>query len=551
MLNITISKWTQFKQSYLYYSVKINEDHRKYLRFLWKDIVYEYTSLPNGLASAPRLFTKLLKPAFAVLRTMGFLSVVYIDDSYLQAETYDECTQNVCQTIKMVQNLGFKVNFEKSALIPRKQLLFLGFVIDSEIMEIKLPKVKADSLVCICKKLKFSPVSTINDLASAIGVIISTFPAVEFGPLHYRKLERLKIEKLKQNHGNFMTKICLTRTVKKQLQWWIDNIHTQSRKIDHGNAQIVLTSDASSHGWGAHSRGVTTAGKWTLVEHEYHSNILELLAVLYGLRALLGDVTGQHIHVRSDNTTAIAYITKMGGIKSVLCDSVAQDIWKWAQIKNCWITASHIPGSQNVVADSLSRKFDEEKEWKLDKSVFKNIIAVWPKPTIDLFASRTNKQLDKYVSWKPDPYALYVDAFTMCWTNYYSYLFPPFSQISCCLQKVIQDQAEVLMLVPIWPTQAWFPQLMKLLIDYPRILPQHKSLLSLQNSQRVHPLYRTLTLMACRLSGKHSSSKIFRRELPISYYNYGEIQQKSNTQHIFKNGFATVMNGKLIQFIFL
>jgi hypothetical protein len=109
-----------------YYSVKINEDHRKYLRFLWKDIVYEYTSLPNGLASAPRLFTKLLKPAFAVLRTMGFLSVVYIDDSYLQAETYDECTQNVCQTIKMVQNLGFKVNFEKSALIPRKQLLFLG-----------------------------------------------------------------------------------------------------------------------------------------------------------------------------------------------------------------------------------------------------------------------------------------------------------------------------------------------------------------------------------------------------------------------------------------
>jgi ribonuclease HI len=175
---------------------------------------------------------------------------------------------------------------------------------------------------------------------------------------------------------------------------------------------------------------VTTAGKWTLVEHQYHSNILELLAVLYGLRALLGDVTGQHIHVRSDNTTAIAYITKMGGIKSVLCDSVAQDIWKWAQIKNCWITASHIPGSQNVVADSLSRKFDEEKEWKLDKSVFKNIIAVWPKPTIDLFASRTNKQLDKYVSWKPDPYALYVDAFTMCWTNYYSYLFPPFNQTS-------------------------------------------------------------------------------------------------------------------------
>ena len=227
----------------------------------------------------------------------------------------------------------------------------------------------------------------------------------------------------------------------------------------------------------------------------------------YGLCALLGDVKDQHIHVRSDNTTAIAYVNKMGGIKSVLCDKVAQEIWKWAQNQNCWITASHIPGSQNSVADSLSRKFDYEKEWKLKKSVFEEIIAVWPKPTIDWFASRTNKQLEKYVSWKPDPYALHVDAFTMCWSSYYTYLFPPFSQISCCLQKVIQDQAEVLMLAPIWPTQAWFPQLMKLLIDYPRILPQHKSLLSLENSQRVHPLHKTLTFMACRLSGNRSFSK--------------------------------------------
>ena len=65
------------------------------------------------------------------------------------AETYDECTQNVCQTIKMIQNLGFKVNYEKSALTPKKKLLFLGFLIDSEVMEIKLPKDKADNLVGI------------------------------------------------------------------------------------------------------------------------------------------------------------------------------------------------------------------------------------------------------------------------------------------------------------------------------------------------------------------------------------------------------------------
>ena len=34
-----------------YYSVPINPQHRKYLRFEFKDTVYEFTCLPNGLAS--------------------------------------------------------------------------------------------------------------------------------------------------------------------------------------------------------------------------------------------------------------------------------------------------------------------------------------------------------------------------------------------------------------------------------------------------------------------------------------------------------------------
>ena len=38
-----------------YYSVPVNPQHRKYLRFEF----YEFTCLPNGLASAPRVLQKL------------------------------------------------------------------------------------------------------------------------------------------------------------------------------------------------------------------------------------------------------------------------------------------------------------------------------------------------------------------------------------------------------------------------------------------------------------------------------------------------------------
>ena len=48
-----------------YYSVSVAQEHRKYLRFIWRSNFYQYTCFPNGLSSAPRLFTKLMKPCYA------------------------------------------------------------------------------------------------------------------------------------------------------------------------------------------------------------------------------------------------------------------------------------------------------------------------------------------------------------------------------------------------------------------------------------------------------------------------------------------------------
>lgn len=45
-----------------YFSVKIWRPHRKYLRFRFNGILYEYTCMPFGLCSAPLIFIKLLKP---------------------------------------------------------------------------------------------------------------------------------------------------------------------------------------------------------------------------------------------------------------------------------------------------------------------------------------------------------------------------------------------------------------------------------------------------------------------------------------------------------
>ena len=111
-----------------YYSVPIHQEHQKYLKFEWQGQLYQFTCLPNGLACAPRLFTKLLKPAYSTLRKQGFQSIGYIDDSYLQGITKPECENNVQATTKLFDSLGLYVHPDKSILEPSQVLEFLGFV---------------------------------------------------------------------------------------------------------------------------------------------------------------------------------------------------------------------------------------------------------------------------------------------------------------------------------------------------------------------------------------------------------------------------------------
>ena len=157
-----------------------------------------------------------------------------------------------------------------------------------------------------------------------------------------------------------------------------------------------------------------------------------------------------------DNTTAVSYINEMGGCKSLECNAIAKMIWSWAITKGIWLSASHISGSVNVDADNLSRNLNLNLEWMLSASTFQKIITVYGQPDIDLFVSRLNAQLEDYISWKPDPRARFIDAFTIDWSCFFFYAFPPFCMVSRCVQKIIQDQATGILVVPLWTTQPFF-----------------------------------------------------------------------------------------------
>ena len=127
-----------------YFTVPIAKNHRKYLRYLWQNKLFEFTCLPFGLACAPRVFTKIMKPLIASLRLMGHESCDYIDEALLIGATKEECITNVKARVALTQELGFIVNTGKSVMEPTKSTVFLGFTINSEDMTIAIPPAKKE-----------------------------------------------------------------------------------------------------------------------------------------------------------------------------------------------------------------------------------------------------------------------------------------------------------------------------------------------------------------------------------------------------------------------
>ena len=96
-----------------YYSNTITKQHRKYVRFIFGNVMYEFRCLPFGLSSAPRTFTKVLKTAISLLRKQGMRVIIYIDDLLLVHQDPRELMRMFNEVCQLLSNLGSIVKEEK------------------------------------------------------------------------------------------------------------------------------------------------------------------------------------------------------------------------------------------------------------------------------------------------------------------------------------------------------------------------------------------------------------------------------------------------------
>lgn len=484
-----------------YFSLSIHEYYRKYLRFIWLGKYYEFQVLPFGLNIAPYIFTKLMRPVMQHLRNNeGFISVIYLDDLLLINDSFSGCKQNFETTKTFFEWLGFTINTEKSRCTPSQTVIFLGFEFSSVNQTISIPSDKRRRIKEELVHFQNLRRCKLRNFAHLVGLLVSVCPAVQYGWMYTKNFERIKFLNLRQNE-DYNQIISLPKSLSKGFSWWIRNIDTCFCPIRVGDYQKEIFSDASRTGWGATCSGQKANGQWNSEELKQHINYLELAAAFFGLKIFAKNLKNCEILLRIDNSTAISYINRMGGIQYPHLNDISRRIWQWCEVRSLHVFASYISSKDNYVADYESRRIHADVEWEISDYAYNLICQKFGYPEIDLFASRLNNKCRKFVSWHRDPESYAVDAFTLSWSSFFFYAFPPFCLVLKVLQKIVHDKAKGIVVVPLWPTQPWYPLFKNLLVGEPIKFSPNSQLLSSPYSLD-HKLHQNLTLVAGILSGK-------------------------------------------------
>ena len=270
-----------------------------------------------------------------------------------------------------------------------------------------------------------------------------------------------------------------TPACRLDLLWWLDEPRLL-RGVSHAQVSLDLDfwSDTSDVGWGAHLGPEVVSGLWFPDEVGVSINAWEFLSVEKGLFHFQSSLRGSTMAIYVDNSTAVAYLRKSGGTWSLFLNEIAQRILRWSELRAITLALQFIPGSRNVLADSLSRPHQSlGSEWTLHRDVFWDLRLQWP-AMVDLFATSANHRCSVYFSPFRDPQAVGADAFLQSWDELQAYAFPPWSIIPRVLAKLRASRGTFLTLVaPYWPQRPWFPKLLDLAVAPLLVLPGRPDLL--------------------------------------------------------------------------
>lgn len=458
--------------------VPIHRRHRRYLAFRALGRQYRFAAMSFGTSVAPRVFTMLLRPVLAQLHREGIRVSAYLDDLLIAASTEAECLTAVSRVRALLTQLGFLINLEKSQLTPTQRLTHLGLVWDTLTFRLFLPKDKWHAIQRDARRLlrdhKQHGVVSIRRLAGVAGKLVAASPALLEAAYHRHSLHRCVSFGLRRSHGNWEATSTVSRTALRDLRWVTSRSvrHMNGAPITPSSPAAVLTTDASTTGWGAvlniGTHQYRTLGFFSPEESARSSNWREATGICRAFFAFRRRIQRlPSLLVQTDNTTSCSILHRFGSRWKHLgeaLDPMLRAIIRW----RVDLTAQHLAGTDNVAADTLSRATRPlRNEWSLSWQAYRRILDSFPAPSIDYFASHLTTKCRRFVSRHPDPKAMTVDAFGLEWSLEFGLFVPPINLIPRVLSRLVTQRAHGIVVVPDWPSRPWYGLLMSMAVAQP------------------------------------------------------------------------------------
>jgi len=215
--------------------------------------------------------------------------------------------------------------------------------------------------------------------------------------------------------------------------------------------------------------------RFTPSESAMHQAALELYGLAMSFRAASTrpEMRGKRFRVRVDAMVTVWYFKNYGG-RSPLLNRIFRFLWEQLRaVGSTIVDMVHVAGTQFVSegTDLLSRPpfFPENSvadrdEWRLEQHWFLRV-QDWAgcQLAADLFADRDNHRLPVFFSAAICADAAGVpDCFANAWPAGVSYAFPPLHLIPRVVQHALDTDSHLVLLVPNWPSQPWWPKLMSI-----------------------------------------------------------------------------------------
>ena len=253
-----------------YFHITIHKSHRKYLRLLFNNIVYQFAALPFGLSTAPRTFTKCMAPVAAYLRLQGIQVYPYIDDWLIVSKSKHQALQDTQYVLHTLQALGLTINQEKSKLSPSQFVDYIGARIDSVQAQMFMPPDRIQKILKAIKKFKPNARVKAKLAQHLLGLMASTMATLSHARLKMRSLQVWMLSHFSPLHDSQSKRLTVTPELAQQLLWWTFRPHLLVGRSFHPlQLTTQVTTDASPLGWGAHCEGHQIHALWSPQENSY------------------------------------------------------------------------------------------------------------------------------------------------------------------------------------------------------------------------------------------------------------------------------------------